>query len=157
VKVKYTGILAKPAPQVPAHMRESVQALQDAMMEMPQYEPPTEHIFHGGMYCRQVWRPAGCTIVGRVHKKEHFYMIVSGTVCITTDDGVQTITGPMLLCSKPGTKRAVHALTDALCMTFHATDATDVAQVEEELVEPEPNSKFTIGNKIKPSELEVSK
>ena len=157
MKVKYTGILAKPAPQVPAHMRESVQALQDAMMEMPQYEPPTEHIFHGGMYCRQVWRPAGCTIVGRVHKKEHFYMIVSGTVCITTDDGVQTITGPMLLCSKPGTKRAVHALTDALCMTFHATDATDVAQVEEELVEPEPNSKFTIGNKIKPSELEVSK
>lgn len=157
MKVEYTGILAKPAPQVPAHMRESVQALQDAMMEMPQYEPPTEHIFHGGMYCRQVWRPAGCTIVGRVHKKEHFYMIVSGTVCITTDDGVQTITGPMLLCSKPGTKRAVHALTDALCMTFHATDATDVAQVEEELVEPEPNSKFTIGNKIKPSELEVSK
>lgn len=156
MKVEYTGILAKPAPQVPAHMRESVQALQDAMMEMPQYEPPTEHIFHGGMYCRQVWRPAGCTIVGRVHKKEHFYMIVSGTVCITTDDGVQTITGPMLLCSKPGTKRAVHALTDALCMTFHATDATDVAQVEEELVEPEPNSKFTIGNKIKPSELEVS-
>ena len=157
MKVEYTGILAKPAPQVPAHMRESVQALQDAMMEMPQYEPPTEHIFHGGMYCRQVWRPAGCTIVGRVHKKEHFYMIVSGTVCITTDDGVQTLTGPMLLCSKPGTKRAVHALTDALCMTFHATDATDVAQVEEELVEPEPNSKFTIGNKIKPSELEVSK
>lgn len=157
MKVEYTGILAKPIPQVPAHMRESVQALQDAMMEMPQYEPPTEHIFHGGMYCRQVWRPAGCTIVGRVHKKEHFYMIVSGTVCITTDDGVQTITGPMLLCSKPGTKRAVHALTDALCMTFHATEATDVAQVEEELVEPEPNSKFTIGNKIKPSELEVSK
>lgn len=83
-------------------------------------------------------------------------MIVSGTVCITTDDGVQTITGPMLLCSKPGTKRAVHALTDALCMTFHATEVASVAQAENELVEPEPNSPFELGNKLKNPELEVS-
>jgi len=126
------------------------------MLTLPQYEPPTEHLFHGGMYCRQVWRPAGCTIVGRVHKKEHFYMVVSGTVCVTTDDGVQTITGPTLLCSKPSTKRAVHALTDALCMTFHATDAVDVEQAEQMLVEPDPSSPFTLGNKVKQSELEVS-
>ena len=88
----------------PQTLKERVDALQSEISKYPQYEPPTEHIFHGGMYCRQVWRPAGCLIVGKVHKKEHFYMIVSGTVKITTDDGVQTITGPFLLCSKPGTK-----------------------------------------------------
>ena len=72
-------------------LQERVDALQTEISKYPQYEPPTEHIFHGGMYCRQVWRPAGCLIVGKVHKKEHFYMVVSGTVKITTDDGVQTI------------------------------------------------------------------
>jgi quercetin dioxygenase-like cupin family protein len=137
-------------------MLARVTALQAAMSELPQYEPPTEHLFHGGMYCRQVWRPAGCTIVGRVHKKEHFYVIVSGTVCITTDDGVQTITGPKVLCSRPGTKRAVYAVTDALCMTFHVAEAQTVEDAEKELVEDDPTSMFTIGNKVKPQQLEVS-
>ena len=138
-----------------APMRDRVQALQDEISKHPQYEPPTEHVFHGGMYCRQVWRPSGCLIVGKVHKKEHFYMIVSGTVKITTDDGVQTITGPMLLCSKPGTKRAVYAETDALCMTFHRVESSTVEDVESELVEDDPNSMFTIGNKVKNLQIEV--
>lgn len=139
----------------PKTLKERVDALQAEIVKYPQYEPPTEHIFHGGMYCRQVWRPAGCLIVGKVHKKEHFYMVVSGTVKITTDDGVQTLTAPFLLCSKPGTKRAVYAETDALCMTIHRVDAQTVEQAEEELVEEDPNSLFTIGNKVKNKEIEV--
>jgi quercetin dioxygenase-like cupin family protein len=141
--VAYSGILAAD------DMRSQVEALQEAMSKMPQYEPPTEHFFHGGMYCRQVWRPAGCTIVGKVHKKEHFYVVVSGTICVTTDDGVQTITGPKILLSRPGTKRAVYAVTDALCMTFHVAESTTVEEAENELVEADPNSMFTIGNKLK--------
>jgi quercetin dioxygenase-like cupin family protein len=139
----------------PQTLAERVAALQDEISKHPQYEPPTEHVFHGGMYCRQVWRPAGCLIVGKVHKKEHFYMIVSGTVKVTTDDGVQTITGPMLLCSNPGTKRAVYAETDALCMTFHRVESNTVEEVESELVEDDPNSMFTIGNKVKNQQIEV--
>jgi hypothetical protein len=146
MKATYSGMLA------PVNdMR--VQALQDVMCGMEQYAPPTEHLFHGGMYCRQVWRPAGCTIVGKVHKKEHFYVVVFGTICITTDNGVQTVTGPKVICSKPGTKRAVYAETDALCMTFHAVDAVTVEAAEEELVEEDVNAMFTIGNVAKKKEI----
>ncbi len=134
-------------------MRGRVEALQAELSQLAQYEAPTEHIFHGGMYCRQVFRHAGVTIVGKVHKKEHFYFVVFGTILVTTDDGVQEITGPYLICSQPGTKRAVFAVTDALCMTFHRVDATDVAGAEEELVEDDPQSMFTVGNKLKPKEL----
>ena len=130
-------------------MRNRVEVLQVEISKHPQYEPPTEHVFHGGMYCRQVWRPAGCTIVGKVHKKEHFYVVVSGTICVTTDDGVQTITGPKVLLSRPGVKRAVYAVTDALCMTFHAVEATTIEDAENELVEADPNSMFLVGNKVK--------
>jgi len=130
-------------------MAFKVRALQASISEMPQYTPETKHTFHGGMYCREVWRPAGVLIVGKVHKKEHFYMVVSGTVLITTDDGVQSITGPKVLCSTPGTKRAVYAETDALCITFHATNANTVEAVEEELVEDDPSSMFAVGNVIK--------
>jgi hypothetical protein len=68
---------------------------------------------------------------------------------VTTDDGVQTVTGPKVLCSKPGIKRAVYAITDALCMTFHVVNATTLEDAENELVEADPNSMFTVGNKLK--------
>ena len=134
-------------------MLDKVKALQVEVSKLPQYEPDTKHYFHGGMYCREVFREAGILIVGAVHKKEHFYLIVSGTVAITNDDGVQEVTGPHLFSSKPGTKRAVYAITDALCMTFHRVESSNVEDAEAELVEHDPDSMFSVGNKVKLKEI----
>ena len=130
-----------------------VKALQAELSKLPQYEPATENHFHGGMYCREVFRHAGVLVLGKVHKKEHFYMIAQGTVLITTDDGAKRVTGPALLLSMPGTKRAVYAETDALCFTFHRTDATTVDAAEVDLVEDEPDCLYAAGNKVKPGVL----
>jgi hypothetical protein len=139
---------------LPDMMRQKVDALQQELSKLPQYQPETKHYFHAGMYCREVFRHAGVVIVGAVHRKEHFYMIVYGTVSITDGEGqIQEVTGPHIFMSKPGTKRAVYAHTDALCMTFHVTDAKTVEQAEQELVEPDPTSMFTLGNKLKPELL----
>jgi len=140
----------------PEMMRQKVDALQSELSKMPQYEPETKHYFHGGMYCREVFRHAGVLVVGAVHKKEHFYIIVSGTVAITDGEGnVQEVTGPHLFQSKPGTKRAVYAITDTLCMTFHAIEATTVEEAEAELVEVDPDSMYSLGNQVKHKEIEV--
>lgn len=140
----------------PVTMRDRVQALQDELSKLPQYEPETKHYFHGGMYCREVFRHAGVLVVGAVHKKEHFYMIVSGTVQITDGEGnAHEVTGPHLFQSKPGTKRAVFAVTDTLCMTFHATETKTVEDAEAELVEVEPDSMYSLGNQIKHKEIGV--
>ena len=133
--------------------RVKVQRLQAEVALMPQYEPVTEHYFHGGMYCRKVWRGAGVMVVGKVHKKEHFYFIVSGTVAVTTDGGEELITGPMLLKSAAGTKRAVYSLTEAITLTVHRTDAKTVEAAEAELIEPEEHSMFDCNNKIKVLEV----
>lgn len=139
-----------------ALMQQKVGVLQTELSKLPQYQPETRHYFHGGMYCREVFRHAGVLVVGAVHKKEHFYLIVSGTVAITDGEGnIQEVTGPYLFQSKPGTKRAVLALTDTLCMTFHALNATTVEEAETELVEPEPDSMYASGNLIKHDAQEV--
>ena len=141
---------------LPQMMRQKVDALQQVLSKMPQYQPETKHYFHGGMYCREVFRHAGVLVVGAVHKKEHFYLIVSGTVQITDGEGnAQTVTGPHLFQSKPGTKRAVYAVTDTLCMTFHATESTTVDAAEAELVEIDDNSMYSLGNQVKHQEIEV--
>jgi uncharacterized cupin superfamily protein len=142
----------------PAHqpsMRDRVSRLQEELLKLPQYEPETKHYFHGGMYCREVWRQAGVLVVGKVHKKEHFYLIVNGTVSITTDEGVQRITGPRLLKCTPGTKRAVYAETEALCMTFHVVDAQTVEAAEQELVEPDAAETYAPGNRLQHKYQEV--
>ena len=141
----------------PTSMLDKVQALQAEVSKLPQYEPETKHYFHGGMYCREVFRHAGVLVVGAVHKKEHFYLIVSGTVQITDGEGnAQEVTGPRLFQSKPGTKRAVYAVTDTLCMTFHATESKTVEEAEAELVEVELDSMYSLGNQVKHKEIEVS-
>lgn len=137
----------------PEFMREKVHVLQAALGELPQYEPETKHYFHAGMYCREVYRDAGVLVVGAVHKKEHFYVITSGVVLIT--DGCnepREVTGPAVIQSMPGTKRAVLSLTPTTCMTFHVCDAKTVEEAEAELIVPEP-SKYLPGNRLK--ELEV--
>ena len=141
---------------VPQLMRQKVDALQAELLKLPQYEPDTKHYFHGGMYCREVFRHAGVLVVGKVHKKEHFYLIVSGVVAITDGEGnVEEVTGPHMFMSKPGTKRAVYAVTDALCMTFHAIGVTTVEEAEGELVEEEADCGYDPGNLIKNQPFEV--
>jgi hypothetical protein len=137
-------------------MRQKVERMQAQLAALPQYEPMTRHYFHAGMYCREVWRKADVMVVGKVHKKEHFYLIVSGTVCITDGTGEpQRFTGPHMIESLPGTKRAVFSETDVLCMTFHRTDAVTVDDAEAELVEEDATSTYGPGNQIKNQNHEV--
>ena len=142
---------------LPKMMRQKVETLQTELSKLPQYEPKTTHYFHAGMYCREVFRHAGVLVVGKVHKKEHFYIIVSGTVQITDGEGnVREVTGPHVFLSKPGTKRAVYAVTDTLAMTFHVTDATTVEEAEHQLVEHDPNAMYALGNAVSDKQIEVS-
>jgi mannose-6-phosphate isomerase-like protein (cupin superfamily) len=121
----------------------------------PQYEPETKHYFHAGMYCREVWRAAGIMVIGKVHKKEHFYVIASGTVAVTTDDGEEVITGPRVLTCNAGTQRAVFSLTPVTTMTFHICKARTVEEAERELVEDDEASPYGPGNVLKAKPTEV--
>jgi hypothetical protein len=128
---------------------EKVWALQREMLKLPQLELQTNHYFADGMYAREMFRPAGCLIVGKVHKKEHFYIVTKGRIAVTTDEGVREISAPAVIVSKPGTKRAVLALEDSVCMTVHRTDNTDIDVIEAELVEADDIALFDAHNRLK--------
>lgn len=129
--------------------RAEIERLQEVMSKMPQVELPTQHFFADGMYCRFLPRRKGTTIVGKVHKKEHFYVVCCGTVLVTNGDGMaREITGPAVIVSQPGTKRAVHAITDATCLTVHRTDSCDLDEIEKELVEPDETALFDARNHV---------
>lgn len=125
-------------------------ALERALRELPQLEVETLHFHAEGMYARVAARPRGALIVGKVHKKEHFYIVTKGSVAVTNgEDAPKIYQAGDVIVSQPGTKRAVMALEDSICMTVHRTDKTDLAEIEDELVEPDALSLYGPGNKLK--------
>ena len=139
---------------VPTH--EQIERLQHEVMLMPQVEPITEHYFSAdGMYCRKVWRPASTLVIGKVHKKDHFFICVKGEIIAWSETGMRHLKEGDVIESKPGTKRVTFAVTDAIGITVHKTDKTDLDEIEAELIEPCEMSFFDAYNKIKPEVIEM--
>jgi mannose-6-phosphate isomerase-like protein (cupin superfamily) len=124
--------------------------LQRVISQMPQLELPTEHYFADGMYARVLKRPAGTLIVGKVHKREHFYIVTKGRVEVASDEGTKTYEAGDVIVSKPGTKRAVLALEDSICMTVHRTRKRNLDRIEKELVEEDKTALYDARNKLLP-------
>ena len=135
--------------------RTALNGMQSLMATLPQLELGTEHRFADGMYARILSRMAGDLIVGKVHRREHFYIIAKG--CVAVSDGgepAQVHEAGTVLVSKPGTKRAVLALEDSICMTVHRTDKLNLDDIENELIEPDPGALFDAGNNLKAEAIE---
>jgi hypothetical protein len=101
---------------------------------------PTMHLFTPGMYVREVFMPAGTLVTSMIHKTEHPFVIAKGAVWVwTAEDGVQRFQAGHLGVTKPGTRRLVFMEEPTIWATFHATNVTDVAELEATLAHaPEP-------------------
>jgi len=137
--------------------QEQILRLQAEMTVMPQVELKTDHYFSEGMYCRKLTRPAGTLIVGKVHKKDHFFMCAMGEIIAWTENGMKKLLPGDIIESKPGTKRVTFALSDAIGITVHKTDKTDLDEIETELIEPDETALFDSSNKLKKIVIESQK
>lgn len=132
---------------------DHIKRLQEAASKLPQIELFTQHYWADGMYCRVLFRPADTLIVGKVHRKEHLYVVMCGEVTVIGNGQKERIIGPRVVVSSPGTKRAVYAHTDATTMTVHRTDERDLQKIETELIEEDDTAMFDARNELKPKEL----
>ena len=119
--------------------REQVMELESAMREMPNQvdlEQHTQHHFAPGVYVRELFIPADTVLTGKIHRFESMNVLVSGTIRVTTDEGVKELTGPKIYNSAPGMKKAAYAVTDTIWLNIHPTEETDLIKIEEELIAP---------------------
>ena len=119
---------------------------------MPQVVPETEHYFAGGMYCRVVREAAGTLVVGKKHKKAHFYIIVEGAIAVVQNGAERKVyEAPSIIVSNPGTQRALFILEDSVFLTVHRTDKTDLDEIEAEQIESDQLALFDSHNQLKES------
>jgi hypothetical protein len=75
-------------------------------------------------------------LTGKIHRYEVQNILVSGTIRVTTDEGVKELTGPMIFNSAAGTKKAGYAVTDVIWLNVHPTDSTDLEEIETHFIVP---------------------
>ena len=119
--------------------REAIMRLQDAIvyggLDVGPAACPVQHHFAPGAYGREMTLPAGLVVVGKIHKHAHINVISTGRVQVFTEqDGVLELAAPCTFVSSPGTKRVVHVLEETVWTTVHATDKTDLAEIEREVI-----------------------
>lgn len=93
-----------------------------------------EHHFSAGVYAKEVRIPAGQVLVQHKHKFDHLSILASGLIELMVGDKRTTIDAPACLTIKANEHHGVKAITDVVWYCIHATDCTDVDQIDELLI-----------------------
>lgn len=105
---------------------------------------PLIHRFVPGMYCREIFMPAGTVLTTMIHKFEHFAFVLTGKARVVSEqNGDETIEAPCVIVTQPGTKRVLHVMEDMRWATVHLTEGngqvetkqeSDLAEIERDVV-----------------------
>ena len=131
--------------------RAAIEALQAEHAKLEQADDiVTLHHFADGMYCREMRVPADRTIVGKVHKSEHFFMVISGEMELVCEGFRELVRAGFIATSRPGIKRTFYTYTDCVCVNVHNVEGlTDIEAIDAFLVEDDPTARFGPGNTLK--------
>src|SRR5580692_7739086 len=75
---------------------------------LPQKPAPVTHRFAPGVYLREIFMEADSVVIGRIHKTEHFNILVKGICLIVHADGTrEELRAPMTFVSKAGVQKVL--------------------------------------------------
>lgn len=93
-----------------------------------------QHHFSAGVYAKETHIPAGYVLVQHAHKHDHLSILASGSVELLVDGVKSIIDAPACLTIAAGKHHGVKSLTDVVWYCIHATECTDVDDVDEILI-----------------------
>lgn len=116
-----------------------IRALEGAISrECDAVDCPVTHHWADGVYCREMFIPAGTVLTGKMHKTSTINILLSGEITVTTPDGVKRIKAPYIFTSDAYTKKAGYAHTDTIWVNVHPTKLKDLQAIESKFIQPEP-------------------
>lgn len=111
--------------------RQSILDYEEMAKTLPQLEIPVKHYIHGGMYAREITIPKNTFLTGQIYKFDHFDVMISGDITVSTDDGTRKrIKGYNLFNGLSGKKRAGFAHEDTTWVTFHPFSGDDGEKIQ---------------------------
>ena len=117
-----------------AERRNKLLELECVCKSMEQVVIEPREYFCNGVYAREIFIPAGTTLVGEIHNYPHINVVSKGKIRVATDEGVKVIEAPCTFISPAGVKRAGFVLEDTVWTTIHATDKTNSNDIRQEVI-----------------------
>jgi hypothetical protein len=123
----------------PAELRAGILDIERKIAAMPGATfgddvAPLLHAFGDGLYIRTIRMPKGMLLTSKIHKTNHPYFIMEGEVSVLTDKGEVRIKAPYADITRAGTKRVLYIHEDTVWITVHATDKTDLREIEHDII-----------------------
>lgn len=102
---------------------------------MIEFDLKIQHYFSDGLYAKKMELPKGSYVVSHKHVYDHLSVLASGHVVVEVD-GVETIhIAPACLNILAGQHHKITALEDSYWYCIHATNETDIAMIDNVLIE----------------------
>ena len=98
---------------------------------------PVDHHFAPGVYMRQMNAKAGTLVVSKMHRTEHMNILLTGSLTVATENGIELLKAPLVIKSMPGTKRIGYFHEDSSWITVHPTQTTDLDLIEQQVIVPD--------------------
>ena len=94
------------------------------------------HHFSSGVYAKETLIPAGHVLVQHKHKFSHLSILASRSIELMVDGERKIIHAPACLTIEADKHHGVKSLTDVVWYCIHATECTDLDEVDEVLIVP---------------------
>ena len=94
------------------------------------------HHFSAGVYAKETLIPAGYVLVQHKHKFSHLSILASGSIELMVDGERKIIHAPACLTIEADKHHGVKSLTDVVWYCIHATECTDMDEIDEVLIVP---------------------
>ena len=109
---------------------ESVVAEQDSHLF------PLKHTFGDGTYARQMTMNKGSWCIGKIHKQNHIWFLLTGKITVVTDGEIVDHEAPCYTEAYSGAKRVIYAWEDSIFVTIHKNpkNVRDIDELEKYIV-----------------------
>jgi len=117
-------------------LRQKIEIIEWIMLKtMPNIvkDLPVNHFVHGGMYCRSLTIFKNVILTGKIHLTDHICSLDKGEISVMMDNGIKRISAPCTFKASGGTKKIGYAHTECIFTTYHATELTDIQEIENTL------------------------
>jgi len=126
-----------------------IDQLEKVMLDnFPMVECPLKHRFTDGLYVREIFMPAGSLITSKIHKTQHQFFVLKGSVVVWIDGDEQLIEAPYIGITEPNTQRVLYVVEDCIWATSHPNPNNEsVEQIEARILEQHENILLTDNQK----------
>ena len=97
---------------------------------------PLKHTFGDGTYARQMSMHKGSWCIGKIHKQNHMWFLLTGKITVVTDGEIVDHEAPCYTRAYSGAKRVIYAHEDSIFVTIHKNpdNIKDIEELEKYIV-----------------------